>query len=288
AGANQANVKLHLGSLMLDLGNGDQIHIENEAQAGANGFDRNDVFNSSSIGSFEFDDGTVLSTTELLARGFDLDGTAGDDIIAGTNTIDRINGLSGNDLLQGGAGDDVYLFDAGGGQDTINDTQGTNTLRFGAGILPGGITFTRSGLDMVLGITGSPDQLTLQNWGANSASRISRVEFADGTVWDTAHLQAQIPSVINGTAGDDVQTAWFDQNTLMYGLGGNDTLIGLGGNDSLYGGAGDDQLHGDADTVSVPLAEQGNDRMRWRTRAATISNRTAANDEITQTWRVAV
>jgi hypothetical protein len=30
------------------------------------------VFNSSSIDSFEFADGTTLSTSELLARGFDL------------------------------------------------------------------------------------------------------------------------------------------------------------------------------------------------------------------------
>lgn len=126
AGINKDNIKLHLGSLMLDLGNGDAIHIGN--------FNQNDVFNSSSISSFEFADGTILSTTDLLARGFDLDGTAGDDQIIGTNTTDRIHGYDGND-----------------------------------------------------------------------------------------------------------------------------TLIGLGGNDSLYGGAGDDQLYGDADTVSVPLAEQGND-----------------------------
>jgi len=48
------------------------IHINNTDQANANGFDRNDVFNSSSISSFEFDDGTVLITAELFARGFDL------------------------------------------------------------------------------------------------------------------------------------------------------------------------------------------------------------------------
>jgi VCBS repeat-containing protein len=274
AGISQKDITLRLGSLMLDLGNGDAVHLRNveqraptqlELDAGIyqpgdvvdvlTDFDRNDVFNSSSIGSFEFEDGTVLNANELLARGFDLDGTAGDDIIAGTNTIDRINGLSGNDLLQGGAGDDVYLFDAGGGQDTINDTQGTNTLHFGAGILPGDITFARSGMDMVLGVSGTTDRVTLQNWGANSASRISRVEFADGTVWDSAHLQAQIPSVINGTAGDDVQTAWFDQNTLMYGLGGNDTLMGNNGNDTLQGGAGNDTMDGGdgADTFEFKL-----------------------------------
>jgi len=64
-------IRLRLGSLMLDLGNGDAVHI--------GGFDQNDVYNSSSIGSFEFADGTVLSTAELLARGFDLDGTANDE-----------------------------------------------------------------------------------------------------------------------------------------------------------------------------------------------------------------
>lgn len=69
-------------------------------------FDRNDVFNSSSIERLEFDDGTVLTHAELLARGFDLDGTAGGDIILGTNTTDRINGGAGNDTLDGMDGAD--------------------------------------------------------------------------------------------------------------------------------------------------------------------------------------
>lgn len=54
AGINSNNIRLHLGSLMLDLGNGDMIHINNTGQTNANGFDPNDVFNSSSISSFEF------------------------------------------------------------------------------------------------------------------------------------------------------------------------------------------------------------------------------------------
>jgi VCBS repeat-containing protein len=254
AGITASQIQLGLGSLKLNLANGDAVHIDN--------FNQNDVFNSARIQRFEFDDGTVLTLDELLARGFDLNGTAGGDTITGTNIADRINGLdgndtliggegndtlnggTGNDLLQGGAGDDIYLFDAGNGQDTITDTQGSNTVRFGAGVLPGNITFTRSGLDMVLGIAGTIDQLTIQNWGANSASRIARVEFADGTVWDTTYLQAQIPPVITGTAGDDTQLAWFDQNTLMQGNAGNDTLNGNAGNDTLLGGVGSDTLNG--------------------------------------------
>lgn len=76
-------------------------------QITANGFDRNDVFNSSSITSFEFADGSTLSMAELLARGGDLQGTNGNDIIQGTNTTDRINGLDGNDMMHSGAGNDT-------------------------------------------------------------------------------------------------------------------------------------------------------------------------------------
>ncbi|MBI4937116.1 MAG: hypothetical protein HY846_02645 [Nitrosomonadales bacterium] len=94
AGINKDNIKLRLGSLKLDLGNGDEIHIGD--------FDQNDAFNSSTIQRFEFDDGATLTTAELLARGFDLDGTAGDDTLTGINTTDRINGLGGNDALYGG------------------------------------------------------------------------------------------------------------------------------------------------------------------------------------------
>jgi len=118
AGVNKDNITLHLGSLMLDLGNGDAIHIGN--------FDQNDVFNSSSIGSFEFADGTTLSTTELLAKGFDITGTEGADYLVGTNTTDRISGLGGNDTLIGGAGDDIINGDAGA--DQLQGGEGNDTL----------------------------------------------------------------------------------------------------------------------------------------------------------------
>ncbi len=280
-GISSNDVILHLGSLMLDLGNGDAVHIRDMDASGVlTGFDSNDVFNGSSIGSFEFADGTVLSSAELLARGFYLSGTAGNDLITGTNATDRINGLGGNDYLTGGdgadtldggagndtllgeAGDDTYLFGAGGGQDTLRDTQGANTVRFAEGVLPTDISFSRSGVDMVLGIIGTSDQLTLQNWGVDNASRISRVEFADGTVWDQAHLRAQIPEIIIGTAGDDAQAAWFDQNTLMQGNAGNDILSGNDGDDYLDGGLGNDFLSGGAgaDLYSLKLGS-GHDKI---------------------------
>ena len=275
AGISEKDINLHLGSLMLDLGNGDEIHLRNIEQkdmsyAGLGmvdvltDFNRLDVFHSASIGSFEFADGSTLTTAELLQRGFDLDGTDGDDTILGTNTTDRIRGLGGNDILVGEDGDDVldggigndqlngaagndsYLFNRGGGQDLLDDEQGTNTLRLGSGIVAADLSFSRSGMDLALGIAGTADQITLKNWGARQSARIATLDFADGTQWTAADLTARIPPVISGAAGADLQQAWFDQDTRLQGQAGNDTLIGNAGNDWLDGGVGNDLLIGGA------------------------------------------
>ncbi|MDI1360362.1 MAG: calcium-binding protein, partial [Methylobacter sp.] len=59
-GISASDINLRLGSLELDLdlGNGDQVHID--------GFDPNDVFNSSSVSSFDFADGTKLNRSGML------------------------------------------------------------------------------------------------------------------------------------------------------------------------------------------------------------------------------
>ncbi|MBI5439045.1 MAG: hypothetical protein HY936_08910 [Nitrosomonadales bacterium] len=101
---------------------------------------------------------------------------------------------------------DIYLFNLGGGQDIIDDTACVDILRIGAGVLPADITFARNGMDVVLGINGTGDQLTLRNWGSSRSACIGRIEFADGTVWHAAYLQLQISAAIADVAGDDSQT----------------------------------------------------------------------------------
>jgi len=101
---------------------------------------------------------------------------------------------------------DIYLFNIGSGQYVIDDTDCVDILRIGAGVLPADITFARNGMDVVLCINGTDDQLTLQNWGRSRSARIECIEFADGTVWHAAYLQLQITASITGTAGDDSQT----------------------------------------------------------------------------------
>jgi len=59
AGIDPNTFKLRQGSLMLDFGNGDAIHI--------NDIDHQDVFNSLENSRFEFADGTVLDGQQVLA-----------------------------------------------------------------------------------------------------------------------------------------------------------------------------------------------------------------------------
>ncbi|MDD5385109.1 MAG: calcium-binding protein [Gallionella sp.] len=191
-----------------------------------------------------------------------LDGGAGVDELQGGAGADILIGSAGDDTLYGGAGRDTYIFNRGDGRDTLYDTSdntqsNANILRFGAGISASDVTLRLGSLMLDLG---NGDEVHIGNFNQNdvfNSSSITGFEFADGTILTTRELLAR-GFDLDGTAGDD-QIIGTNTTDRIHGLDGNDTLIGLGGNDSLYGGAGDDQLHGDADTVSVPLAEQGND-----------------------------
>ncbi|MDP1651355.1 MAG: calcium-binding protein [Rhodocyclaceae bacterium] len=144
AGIDKDNIILRQGSLLLDMGSGDQIHIE--------GFDSQNVFNSVSISRFEFADGSVLTSAELLALGFDLEGTAGADTLVGTNTTDRINGLDGNDTLVGGSGNDTL--NGGADNDNLNGDNGSDVLDGGTG---DDILFGGGGDDTLAGGAGDDD-----------------------------------------------------------------------------------------------------------------------------------
>ncbi|AEG93875.1 Conserved hypothetical protein [Ramlibacter tataouinensis TTB310] len=169
-----------------------------------------------------------------------------DNTLVGAVGNDTLDGAAGYDRLDGGAGDDTYLFSRGGQADAVvNETEATGTMDrivFAAGIAASDIAVQRSGNDLTLVLHGTGDQVRVSGYFA-TASSIEQVQFADGTVWDAATIQTLVSfvptednDVLGGTSGADSINA----------LGGNDTVSGLAGDDTLDGGAGIDSLTGGA------------------------------------------
>ena len=99
-------------------------------------------------------------------------GTAGDDVINGTNDPDVIVGLGGDDTINGGNGDDIIC--GYGGDNILNGGNGNDTLvgRYGIDVLDGGngndTLMGRAGDDALVGNKGD-DTLT-GGTGADSFS----------------------------------------------------------------------------------------------------------------------
>ncbi len=182
-------------------------------------------------------------------------------------------GGAGNDRLEGGDGNDVYLFGRGDGHDAIYEfdsrSDRRNVIRLGEGLGPDDVdllTTNRNGnyMDLVIRIKSTGETLTvprgLSDYYTNqhNSYSIQAIEFADGTVWTyeditkkprvmgdsdlTIYAEANGSHLI-GNSSDNILYGMAG-NDVLHGGGGNDTLRGDYGNDILWGGAGNDRLEG--------------------------------------------
>lgn len=194
------------------------------------------------------------------------EGTDGNDTLTATNSSAILIGGLGNDTLRGNGGRNVYEFNQGDGSDLIRRDSSSSsysdsvggTIRLGAGINPEDVTIDREGYtfvneydywkpDLVLTFANSPgDRIEVEDqfhqW-ENGLPTISRVEFADGTVWTYDDLLAPFletgSEFVGGGGGDDVIVG-SDADEKLVGQYGDDTLDGGAGNDHLFGAHGDD------------------------------------------------
>ncbi|MBF0803600.1 MULTISPECIES: calcium-binding protein [unclassified Neisseria] len=152
-----------------------------------------------------------------------LNGLGGNDILHGNSGHDTLDGGSGNDQLYGGAGNDTFIFAKGYGQDTISDTEGSNSVRFGAGITPEDLTITRTAHPWLAGQTNweislanSSDKLIIerQNTGKNAA--VSRFIFDSGTfgndVLEGKISEAKLAAALEQSSGGAASHAPAAQN----------------------------------------------------------------------------
>jgi len=288
--ASDIQIGREINDLVLTIRGTDRVVIEN-ALVDANARVESFVFSGGGslpsiqtiINSLVMQNGTAGDDVLVGSDGYDvLSGLAGNDALYGNGYADTLNGNEGDDTLMGGAGDDTVnghdgndILDGGTGADTLNGALGNDVYRFGRGdgadtitdqnitagnldtillgsdVLPADVLLGRNATDLYVRLIGTQDQITVRNWFVNDTNKVERIEFSDGTVWDTTQIYdlANTATVygdyIVGTAGADLIDALAGNDRVFAGEG-NDTVYGNDGNDDLYGGNGDDTIDGGA------------------------------------------
>lgn len=294
-GFSRADITFRLGSLLVDLGpvdpsdpgsSRDEIRFE--------GFDRFDPFATPVLGEIRFADGERMSFEEILAQGFDIEGTGENDdghdgahpMLVGSAVTDRIRGFAGNDILLGAAGDDVL--DGGAGDDRLQGGEGNDVLIGGPGAdaLQGGagadtyvadfedIINDDSGGDLIDLGAATPQELTVARFDFNGQPLLVISRTAEGnpalglTIFGDVTAQRLRFAFGSGELSSDqffdiaftgsLELSGTEGDDTLRGFGGADVLRGFAGHDVLHGGAGDDSLFG-AEGEDILEGGAGND-----------------------------
>ncbi|MCF7821714.1 MAG: VCBS domain-containing protein [Mariprofundaceae bacterium] len=217
-------------------------------------------------GDDELDGGGGNDTLDGGSGSDYLYGSGGNDILYGRTGDDELEGGMGNDTLAGGTGNDTYNFYAdtlgwgeGDGQDRIFDSSGNDTLFIDGGwegLTEADLSFSKSGVDLKIGVANSSDSVTVDGWFAGT-STLNTIEFRDGSTLDLTTIgQGAAGEAVVGTAANDMLVGSLYKDALEGGQG-NDTLIG-GIEDDVYRfnlGDGVDEIY----ELSATSNPKGND-----------------------------
>ena len=180
-----------------------------------------------------------------------LTGTAEKDLLVGLTGADTLRGDAGSDILSGGAGADTYVFENGGGADTIRNDADGGMLQFKDATGLDDFSFARNSGGVTIRV------------GSDSVT-IEAAAYANGRY--TLHYGASntpLGRLALGTDNDDTGTATVTgtgDRDLLVGLAGADTLKGDANADTLVGGSGGDTLEGGAgDDLYLFFAFDGTD-----------------------------
>lgn len=168
-----------------------------------------------------------MTYEQIVARGFGLYGSEGDDVIYGSEESDRIWGYGGDDILVGMAGDDVI--EGGTGNDHLDGGVGGDAMAGGMG-------------NDTYRVDSEGDQV-MESVDEGIDTVISSIDYIIGANVENLTLDRPLSGALPRTGtGNGLDNRIFgnDRSNTLHGLAGNDWLDGGRGADVLVGGAGND------------------------------------------------
>ena len=201
-------------------------------------------------------DGTQYYIERGIGSAYDdtILGNDGNNVLDGGRGDDRMAGFGGNDTYYVDSADDIVLEDANGGNDTVillnRNLRGLTFANVENVIVAPGPTTPPPVVDNGLPPSNPSDTPIFGNAQANTLD--------GGSGGDIIHGRAGDDTIIGGRdtlASRDInntidiadlpdQTETDDGDDWLYGDAGNDTIFGGAGNDRLYGGDGNDTMSG--------------------------------------------
>jgi hypothetical protein len=219
------------------------------------GFDQSWTRSDGSAGTATVNpDGSPVGNSSLSVDGRQSVNAGSGHLIMGTASNGTLQGISGNTLLIGGAGNDnittgnnanVIAFDLGDGRDVVNPMTGQkNTLSLGGHFSYADLTLQKSSNDLVLDV-GANDSVTLKNWYVSPAYQnivnlqviaASMSDYAPGSADVLRNAQVenfdfhQIVSAFDqARAGNSGISSWDVTNTLLTAHLASSDSAALGG-----------------------------------------------------------
>ncbi len=123
-------------------------------------------------------------------------------------------GGTGDDYLNGGTGNDIYIFNLGDGKDAILDYDTANgnrdTILFSSGYNE--LMFSRSGNNLIISTFGTTDTVTVNSWYQGANYQIEEIKSSDGFMLTNLQVEKLIQAM--AAFGSDNGMSWFESLTV--------------------------------------------------------------------------
>ena len=149
--------------------------------------------NTYGIERVQFSNGVTWTEAQLW-NAYLTQAATSDDLLVGTDAADTLKGGLGNDFLNGWQGADTYLFQAGDGGDTIQDTgydSGIDKLILsGTWLTSSNVRASRinNSTDVQLSFGSTSDSILLKDQLSSGNYGLESIQFSNGVTWNKSQL----------------------------------------------------------------------------------------------------